>query len=141
MTVDDFVALQEIGKVLHPVLAKGQIIGGVAQGIGFALYEKVIWENGRMQNGQMTNYIMPTSADLPPIRVYFEELGNVHGAYGAKGIGELPMDGPAPAIVNAIEDALQISFHSIPLLPEDIFAALSESATLETVASTSRGRE
>ncbi len=141
VTINDFVALQEIGKVLHPVLAKGQIIGGVAQGIGFALYEKVIWENGRMQNGQMTNYIMPTSADLPPIRVYFEELGNVHGAYGAKGIGELPMDGPAPAIVNAIEDALQISFRSIPLLPEDIFAALSESATLETVASTSRGRE
>jgi CO/xanthine dehydrogenase Mo-binding subunit len=141
VTVDDFVALQEIGKVLHPVLAKGQIIGGVAQGIGFALYEKVVWENGRMQNGQMTNYIMPTSADLPPIRVYFEELGNVHGAYGAKGIGELPMDGPAPAIVNAIEDALQISFRSIPLLPEDIFAALSESATLETVASTPRGRE
>jgi len=141
VTVDDFVALQEIGKVLHPVLAKGQIIGGVAQGIGFALYEKVIWENGRMQNGQMTNYIMPASADLPPIRVYFEELGNVHGAYGAKGIGELPMDGPAPAIVNAIEDALQFSFRSIPLLPEDIFAALSGSATPEAVASTPRGRE
>jgi CO/xanthine dehydrogenase Mo-binding subunit len=141
VTVDDFVALQEIGKVLHPVLAKGQIIGGVAQGIGFALYEKVIWENGRMQNGQMTNYIMPTSADLPPIRVYFEELGNVHGAYGAKGIGELPMDGPAPAIVNAIEDALHISFRSIPLLPEDIFAALSGSATPETVASAARERE
>ena len=96
VSVEDFVALQEVGKVLHPVLAKGQIIGGVAQAIGFALYEKVIWEQGRMQNGQMTNYIMPTSADLPPIRVYFEELGNVHGAYGAKGIGELPMDGPGP---------------------------------------------
>ena len=106
VTVDDFVALQEVGKVLHPVLARGQITGGVAQGIGYALYEKVVWRNGRMQNGQMTNYIMPTSADLPPIRVYFEELGNVHGAFGAKGIGELPMDGPAPAIVNAIEDAL-----------------------------------
>jgi CO/xanthine dehydrogenase Mo-binding subunit len=141
VTVDDFVALQEIGKVLHPVLAKGQIIGGVAQGIGFALYEKVIWENGRMQNGQMTNYIMPTSADLPSIRVYFEELGNVHGAYGAKGIGELPMDGPAPAIVNAIEDALNVSFNSIPLLPEDIFAALAERTTPETVTSTARGRE
>ena len=106
VSVDDFVALQEVGKVLNPVLATGQIIGGVAQGIGFALYEKVKWRDGRMQNGQMTNYIMPTSADLPPIRVFFEELGNVHGAYGAKGIGELPMDGPAPAIVNAIEDAL-----------------------------------
>ncbi len=127
--VEDFVALQEVGRVLHPVLAKGQIAGGVAQGIGFALYEKVVWQNGRMQNGQMTNYIMPTSADLPPIRVFFEEMGNVHGAYGAKGIGELPMDGPAPAIVNAIEDALGTHFDSIPLLPEDIFAALSDAGS------------
>jgi CO/xanthine dehydrogenase Mo-binding subunit len=141
VTVDDFVALQEIGKVLHPVLARGQIIGGVAQGIGFALYEKVIWEQGRMQNGQMTNYIMPTSADLPSIRVYFEELGNIHGAYGAKGIGELPMDGPAPAIVNAVEDALHVPFHAIPLLPEDIFAALSENAAPESVATSARGIE
>jgi CO/xanthine dehydrogenase Mo-binding subunit len=125
VTVDDFVCLQEVGRVLHPVLAAGQIIGGVAQGIGFALYEKVIWEKGRMKNGQMTNYIMPTSADIPPIRVFFEELGNVHGAFGAKGIGELPMDGPAPAIVNAITDALGVSFNSIPLLPEDIFEALT----------------
>jgi CO/xanthine dehydrogenase Mo-binding subunit len=124
--VEDFVALQEVGKVLHPILAQGQIAGGVAQGIGFALYEKVVWKNGRMQNGQMTNYIIPTSADLPPIRVFFEEMGNVHGAYGAKGIGELPMDGPAPAILNAIEDALRTRFDSIPLLPEDIFVAVSD---------------
>jgi CO/xanthine dehydrogenase Mo-binding subunit len=124
-SVDDFVALQEVGKVLHPVLARGQIAGGIAQGIGYALYEKVVWQNGRMHNGQMTNYIMPTSADLPPIRVFFEELGNVHGAFGAKGIGELPMDGPAPAIINAVEDALKIGFDSIPLLSEDIFEALT----------------
>jgi CO/xanthine dehydrogenase Mo-binding subunit len=125
VSVDDFVALQEVGRVLNPVLAKGQIIGGIAQGIGFALYEKVIWQEGRMQNGQMTNYIIPTSADLAPIRVYFEELGNVHGAFGAKGIGELPMDGPAPAVINAVEDALGVSFRSIPLLPEDIFDAVA----------------
>jgi CO/xanthine dehydrogenase Mo-binding subunit len=125
VTVDDFVALQEVGKVLNPVLARGQITGGVAQGIGFALYEKVEWRDGRMQNSQMTNYIMPTSADLPPIRVFFEELGNAHGAYGAKGIGELPMDGPAPAVVNAIEDALGVAFDSIPLLPENIFDAVA----------------
>ena len=125
VSVDDFVALQEVGRVLNPVLAKGQIIGGIAQGIGFALYEKVIWQEGRMQNGQMTNYIIPTSADLAPIRVYFEELGNVHGAFGAKGIGELPMDGPAPAIINAVEDALGVPFRSIPLLPEDIFDAVA----------------
>ncbi len=125
VSVRDFVALQEVGKVLHPVLAIGQIVGGVAQGIGFALFEKVIWQKGRMQNNQMTNYIMPTSADLPPIRVFFEEFGNVHGAFGAKGIGELPMDGPAPAILKAVEDALGVPFDSIPLLPEDIFEAMA----------------
>jgi len=129
-TVDDFVALQEIGRVMNPVLARGQILGGVAQGIGFALYEKVEWRDGRMANNQMTNYIMPTSADLPAIRVYFEELGNIHGAFGAKGIGELPMDGPAPAIVNAIEDALGIPFNRVPLLPEDIFAAVERESSL-----------
>ncbi len=135
VSVDDFVAVQEVGKVLHPVLAKGQIVGGVAQGIGFALYEKVIWENGRMQNGQMTNYIIPTSADLPPIRVHFEELGNVHGAYGAKGIGELPMDGPAPAVVNAIAAALGVSFDSVPLMAEDIFGALTKAEVERTSSS------
>jgi CO/xanthine dehydrogenase Mo-binding subunit len=139
VTVDDFVALQEVGKVLHPVLARGQIIGGVAQGIGYALYEKIVWENGRMLNGRMTNYIMPTSADLPPIRVYFEELGNVHGAFGAKGIGELPIDGPAPAIVNAIADALDIPLNSIPLLPEDIWEKLNSSSKGADDALASRG--
>jgi CO/xanthine dehydrogenase Mo-binding subunit len=126
--VNDFVALQEVGRVMNPVLARGQIIGGVAQGIGFALFEKVAWRDGRMQNSQMTNYIMPTSADLPSIRVYFEELGNRHGAFGAKGIGELPMDGPAPAVVNAIEDALGIQFDTIPLLPESIFERVATEA-------------
>jgi len=121
VSVDDFVAWQEVGRVLHPLLAAGQITGGVAQGIGLSLYEKVIWQNGRMQNAQMTNYIMPTSSDLPPIRVFFEELGNIHGAFGAKGIGELPIDGPAPAIANAVEDALGARCDSVPLLPEDIF--------------------
>jgi hypothetical protein len=68
----------------------------------------------------MTNYIMPTSADLPPIHVHFEEIPFEHGAFGAKGIGELPMDGPAPAILNAIENALGIPFNHIPLMPEDL---------------------
>lgn len=119
--VDDFVAVQEVGRVLNPVLATGQIEGGVAQGIGWALYEKVVWSRGRMQNNQMTNYIIPTTQDIPPIRVFFEELPFGHGAYGAKGIGELPMDGPAPAILNAIAHATGKQFDSVPLLPEDIF--------------------
>jgi CO/xanthine dehydrogenase Mo-binding subunit len=125
-TVDDFVALQEVGRVVHPVLAVGQIEGGVAQAIGFALYENVVWERGRMVNNQMTNYIMPTSADLPPIRVYFEENPYLHGPGGAKGIGELPMDGPAPAILNAIENATGVAVNSIPMVPEVLMEAIEK---------------
>jgi CO/xanthine dehydrogenase Mo-binding subunit len=123
--VAEFHALQEVGKVIHPILAKGQIEGGVAQGIGYALYEKCVYVDGLMRNNQMTNYIMPTSADLPPIHVHFEETPSIHGPGGAKGIGELPMDGPAPAILNAIEHATGISFTEIPLLPEDIFERMT----------------
>jgi CO/xanthine dehydrogenase Mo-binding subunit len=140
VSVDDFVALQEVGRVLHPILAIGQITGGIAQGIGLSLYEKVIWQNGRMQNGQMTNYIMPTSSDLPPIRVFFEELGNVHGAFGAKGIGELPIDGPAPAIANAVADALGAPCDSVPLLPESIFDMLAGRSRSEDEAVSAHGR-
>jgi CO/xanthine dehydrogenase Mo-binding subunit len=123
--VDDFVAVQEVGRVINPTLAAGQIEGGVAQAIGYTLYENVVWQDGRMTNGQMTNYIMPTAADLPPIRVYFEENPYAFGPGGAKGIGELPMDGPAPAILNAIENATGISFNHIPLMPEMISETLS----------------
>ncbi len=123
--VDDFVAVQEVGRVLHPVLATGQIEGGVAQAIGYALYEKVAWREGWMANSQMTNYIVPTAMDVPPIRVGFEELPYAHGAMGAKGIGELPMDGPAPAIVNAIENALKIPFDHVPVMPEDVLRKLA----------------
>jgi CO/xanthine dehydrogenase Mo-binding subunit len=122
--VDDFVAVQEIGRVMNPVLAAGQIEGGVAQAIGMALYENVVWQNGRMANGQMTNYIMPTAADVPPIRVFFEESPYAFGPGGAKGIGELPMDGPAPAILNAIENATGISFNRVPLMPEMILQVI-----------------
>jgi|SRR5579871_677249 len=121
ISVNDFVALQEVGRVIHPVFAAGQIEGGVAQGIGYAIYENVVWQDGRMANGQMTNYIMPTSVDVPNIRVYFEEIPYAHGPLGAKGIGELPIDGPAPAILNAIENAIGKPVNSIPLLPEALF--------------------
>ena len=118
ISVQDFVALQEVGRVIHPVLAAGQIEGGVAQGIGYALFENVVWNKGRMANSQMTNYIIPTSVDVPRIRVYFEENLYEQGPLGAKGIGELPIDGPAPAILNAIENAIGIAVDEIPLMPE-----------------------
>ena len=129
--VEDFWAVQEVGRVLHPVLAKGQIEGGVAQGIGYALYEKVVLQNGHMANNQMTNYIIPTAADVPPIHVHFEQIPFRYGGYGAKGIGELPHDGPAPAILNAIRDATRVAFNAIPLLPEDLFVTLSAREPVE----------
>jgi CO/xanthine dehydrogenase Mo-binding subunit len=116
--VEDFVALQEVGKVINPVMAAGQIEGGVAQGIGYALYENVVWREGRMSNGQMTNYIMPTSMDVPAIRVFFEEIPYERGPAGAKGIGELPLDGTAPAIANAIANATGADITRIPVTPE-----------------------
>ncbi len=132
--VEEFWAVQEVGRVLNPVLATGQIEGGIAQGIGYALYEKVVLQNGHMANNQMTNYIIPTAEDVPPIHVFFEEIPFRYGGYGAKGIGELPHDGPAPAIVNAIKDATGISFHAIPLLPEDLFAGLAAHQQVEEQA-------
>jgi CO/xanthine dehydrogenase Mo-binding subunit len=123
--VDDFVALQEIGRVIHPVLAAGQIEGGVAQGVGYAVFEKVVWKQGLMANTQMTNYIMPTSVDVPRIRVYFEETPYEYGPLGAKGIGELPIDGPAPAILNAIENATGARVNEIPLTPEMLMELLT----------------
>jgi aerobic-type carbon monoxide dehydrogenase small subunit (CoxS/CutS family) len=127
--VDDFVAVQEVGTVIHPVLATGQIEGGVAQAIGYALYEDVVWRGGRMANAQMTNYIMPTSMDLPPIRVFFEERPYAHGAAGAKGIGELPMDGVAPAIANAIAQATGLNVRRIPATPEVLMEEIRSSTS------------
>jgi CO/xanthine dehydrogenase Mo-binding subunit len=121
---EEFWALQEVGKVIHPLLAAGQIEGGVAQGIGWTLFENVVWKDGRMSNDRMTDYIVPTSADIPPMHVFFEEQPYSGGPAGAKGIGELPMDGPGPAILNAIHDATGISLARLPATPEVIFAAM-----------------
>lgn len=120
--VTDFVAVQEIGKVLHETLARGQVQGGVAQGVGWALMEECKWREGAMANAQLANYLIPTSDDLPPIRVAFLETPYPHGPNGAKGLGELPIDGPAPAILNAVADALGVEPCEIPLTPERLMA-------------------
>jgi CO/xanthine dehydrogenase Mo-binding subunit len=114
----DIVAVQEIGKVLNELLARGQVQGGVAQAIGWALLEECRWKDGAMANAQLTNYIIPTSDDLPPIRVAFLENPYPYGAQGAKGLGELPMDGPAPAVLNAVAVATGADPCVIPLTPE-----------------------
>ncbi|MEJ2152006.1 MAG: xanthine dehydrogenase family protein molybdopterin-binding subunit [Gemmatimonadota bacterium] len=123
--VTDFVAVQDVGTVLHQTLARGQIQGGVVQAIGWALTEECTWNNGVMQNNQLTNYIIPTSDDVPPIRVSFVENPFAHGPHGAKGLGELPMDGPAPAIANAVARAIDVDPREIPLTPEHLMDLVS----------------
>ena len=125
-TIRDFVAVQEIGQVLNETLARGQIQGGVVQALGWALMEEVKWRDGAMENAQLTNYIIPTSSDVPPIRVDFLEVPYPHGAKGAKGIGELPFDGVAPAVANAIADALGVDPKEIPLTPERLMRLVVE---------------
>ena len=117
--VIDFTAVQEVGKVLNPTLARGQVQGGVVQGIGWALMEECTWQDGAMANNQLTNYLIPTSDDVPSIRVAFIENPYPHGGGGgAKGLGELPIDGPAPAIVNAVAAATGADPRAIPVTPE-----------------------
>ncbi len=112
----DFVAVQEAGRIINHTLAAGQIEGGVAQAIGFALMEDVIYDEGRVVNQRMSNYTIPTAADLPPIRVFFHNST----ASWAKGLGELPMNAPAPAIANAISRQLSKHFNHLPITPEKI---------------------
>jgi CO/xanthine dehydrogenase Mo-binding subunit len=120
----DFHAVQEVGRVMNPHLAFGQIEGGVAQGLGWALHENVVWRDGRMANPTMTDYIVPTTMDTPPIIVRLLERGNPRAVHGAKGIGELPMDGPAPAVANALRQALGVEFTTIPAIPERVLAQI-----------------
>jgi CO/xanthine dehydrogenase Mo-binding subunit len=115
-------AVAEIGKAIHPVLAAGQIEGGTAQGIGYALLEEVVMRDGRMANAQLTNYTIPTTLDTPEIDTVILENAYAHGPFGAKGVGEMPIDGPAPAIVNAIRH-MGIDVREIPATPERIMAA------------------
>lgn len=121
VTVEAFVSTQEVGRVVNPTLASGQIEGGVAQGIGWALMEDVQFKHDVMANHTLSTYMIPTVMDLPPIQVKFLENPNPAGPGGAKGLGELPMDGPAPAILNAIAHALdQQNLFEVPMTPEKL---------------------
>ena len=121
-----FTSVHEIGKAIHPTLAIGQIEGGSAQGLGYALLEEVVMRDGRMANAQMTNYIIPTTLDTPAMDIVILEKPYAHGPFGAKGVGEMPIDGPAPAVVNAIRNA-GIDLRAIPATPERILTSPGDS--------------
>jgi len=117
-----FTTVHEIGRAIHPMLAAGQIEGGSSQGLGYALLEEVVMRGGKMANAQLTNYIIPTTLDTPPMTIKILENPYKHGPFGAKGVGEMPIDGPAPAVINALRHA-GVAVAEIPATPEKIMNA------------------
>ena len=113
----------DVGKAINPVIVKGQIEGGTVQALGWALLEHIVYKDGRVANASMTNCIVPTFVDIPELETVIVECPYPFGPSGAKGVGEIPMDGPAAAVANALEDALGVALDRLPMLPEDIAAA------------------
>ena len=126
VAVRDCVAADDIGHVIHPVLAEGQVEGGTLQAIGYATIEEMKLIDGRYLNDRLATYLIPTSLDAPRIRSILVEKPYSGAPHGAKGVGELPMDVGAPAVVAAIHDAVGVWIHDLPATPERILAALTD---------------
>jgi CO/xanthine dehydrogenase Mo-binding subunit len=126
VTVMKITTAQDIGRAIHPVLAAGQIEGGTLQAVGYGLLEELVWDKGRIINNRLTNYIIPTSLDAPEMQTIIVEKEYPHGPFGAKGVGELPMDGAAPAIAAAVFNATGAFVSEIPITPERLQAALEK---------------
>lgn len=121
--VTDLVTAVDCGKALHPVMTEGQIEGGSLQAVGWATIEEVKMKDGGYQNDRLATYLIPTALDAPRIKTILVENPYSRGPFGAKGIGELPMDGPAPAVIAAIHDATGVWLDEIPATPEKVLAA------------------
>jgi CO/xanthine dehydrogenase Mo-binding subunit len=122
--VTDLVTAVDCGKAIHPVMAEGQIEGGSLQAVGWATIEEIKMRDGRYLNDRLATYLIPTALDAPRIRTILVENPYSRGPFGAKGIGELPMDGPAPAVIAAIHDATGVWIDEVPATPEKVLAAL-----------------
>jgi CO/xanthine dehydrogenase Mo-binding subunit len=117
----------DIGRPINPMQCRGQIDGAIAMGFGWALYEKMVYdEHGRMVNAQLRNYRIPAYADTPHSEVMFADTHDTVGPLGAKSQGECAINPIAPAIANAVANATGVRFTSLPLSPERIFARLEE---------------
>lgn len=115
--------VQEIGRAVNPAMAAGQVEGGTLQALGYALMERQVQESGRIRTNRLQTYIIPTALDAPQMETVILEHPFEHGPMGAKGLGELPMDGGAPAIGNAIADAVGMHIAELPISPERIYEA------------------
>ena len=124
--VNKLTTAHDVGRAIHPLLVEGQIMGGVTQALGYALLENTVYEDGRLINAQFTNYIIPTALDTPPMDVHIVEKPYARGPSGAKGVGEIPMDVPGPAVAAAVHHAIGRLITRLPILPETVARALFE---------------
>jgi CO/xanthine dehydrogenase Mo-binding subunit len=124
--VREVVAADDVGRVIHPVLAEGQVEGGTLQAVGYATIEEIKLRDGRYLNDRLATYIIPTALDAPRIETILVEAPFAGAPHGAKGVGELPMDVGAPAVVAAIADATGVWVTDLPASPERILAALAD---------------
>ena len=125
--VDSFVA-DDCGKAINPLAVEGQINGAVMQGIGWALYEDFVFQDGRLVNGNFADYTMATADAAPELRHAIVESIDPNGPFGAKGASETAIVPTAGAIANAVYDAVGVRIHSLPITPEKVLAALREKA-------------
>ncbi|MCH7612211.1 MAG: xanthine dehydrogenase family protein molybdopterin-binding subunit [Candidatus Marinimicrobia bacterium] len=116
---------QDVGKVLNPLGLEGQIEGGVVMGLGYALSEEMIFENGYLRNFSFHDYKVPTARDIPEIHFYPIETHEKTGPYGAKGMAEAPLVPTAAAIANAVSNILGVEINSLPITPENVLKAIS----------------
>jgi CO/xanthine dehydrogenase Mo-binding subunit len=130
-------AVVEVGRAINPLLAAGQVEGATAQALGYALLEEVVMREGRVANAQLTNYLVPTTLDVPPIEVTLLESACARGPFGAKGLGEMPMSGPGPAVANAARH-LGLDVRELPMTPERMLECASRST--ESAATSKRRR-
>ena len=114
----------DIGKVINPNAAEGQIEGGIVQALGYAFIEEIIEREGQVVNPNFTDYILPASADAPEFKTILLEHPYPAGPYGAKGLAESPIIGPAPAALNALRHACGVRLSHIPAMPEAIWKAV-----------------
>jgi carbon-monoxide dehydrogenase large subunit len=123
--VDHFTSVFDVGQVINPLQIRGSVLGGVTMAIGAALYEELIFdENGKVTNPQLFKYHIPTYKEAVEQTIEFVETPDPIGPFGARGIGEHSVIGAAPAILNAVYDAIGVDFYEIPLTPEKIKKAL-----------------
>ncbi|MBI2763797.1 MAG: xanthine dehydrogenase family protein [Chloroflexi bacterium] len=124
VSVRDVVAVDDVGRVVHPILCEGQVEGGTLQAIGYATIEEIKLDNGRYLNDRLATYLIPTATDAPNMRTILVEAPFSGAPHGAKGVGELPMDVAAPAVIAAIHDAVGVWVTELPATPERILAAM-----------------